>query len=129
MNPLSIIIPTLNESENIEEFLRYLRTFSPYAELIVSDGGSTDHTVQLAQPFARIIRSHQGRGRQMNAGSRAASGDIFWFLHADCRPHPESLKAISRALLPACLPATDRCPILHSYTLFLSQMNFSETSY
>jgi rSAM/selenodomain-associated transferase 2 len=98
MNSVSIIIPTLNESENIEELLRYLRTFSPYAELIVSDGGSTDHTVQLAQPFARIIRSHQGRGRQMNAGARAARGDIFWFLHADCRPHPESLKAISRVM-------------------------------
>jgi rSAM/selenodomain-associated transferase 2 len=98
MNSVSIIIPTLNESENIEELLRYLRTFSPYAELIVSDGGSTDHTVQLAQPFSRIICSHPGRGRQTNAGARAASEDIFWFLHADCRPHPESLKAISRAM-------------------------------
>ncbi len=98
MNSISIIIPTLNESENIEKLLGYLRTSSPEAELIVSDGGSTDLTVHLTQPFARVIHSEPGRGRQMNTGARAASGEIFWFLHADCRPHPESLKAISRAM-------------------------------
>ena len=34
----------------------------------------------------------------MNAGAAAASGDVLWFLHADTRPHPESLSGMAAAL-------------------------------
>ena len=34
----------------------------------------------------------------MNAGAREATGQVLWFLHADCRPHPDSLTAIQGAL-------------------------------
>ena len=34
----------------------------------------------------------------MNAGASQATGDILWFVHADCRPHPDSAQAILRAL-------------------------------
>ena len=32
---------------------------------------------------ARLVRSQRGRGRQMNAGAKAATGDVLVFLHAD----------------------------------------------
>ena len=34
----------------------------------------------------------------MNAEVKVATGDIYWFLHADCRPHPDSITAIVKAL-------------------------------
>ena len=34
----------------------------------------------------------------MNQGARLAKGDLLWFLHADCRPHPQSIQAMKQAL-------------------------------
>jgi glycosyltransferase involved in cell wall biosynthesis len=95
---ISVIIPTLNEAENIESLLRYLRQLDQRLELIVVDAHSQDHTAVLAAKLSRVIQSPPGRGIQMNHGARVAKGDIFWFLHADCRPHRDSIQAMKRAL-------------------------------
>ena len=81
---ISIIVPTLNEEAFIKPFLEHLRERAAGAEVIVADGGSTDQTTQQATPLAhRVVHSKAGRAVQMNAGARAASGEILWFLHAD----------------------------------------------
>lgn len=56
------------------------------SEIIISDGGSTDRTVEIAKRYTgvRIISSLLGRGAQMNAGALRARGEILLFLHADC---------------------------------------------
>lgn len=95
---VSIIIPSLNEAPNIARLLRYLREIAPGAELIVSDGDSADETVNIARPLAKCIVSTRGRGSQMNAGAKAADGDILWFIHADCMPHGQSIRALQDAL-------------------------------
>jgi len=79
---ISVIIPTLNEEDVIKKTLQGLAKV-PGIEIIVSDGGSTDKTVNLCKQFARVINSEPGRGCQMNAGAKEASGDILLFLHAD----------------------------------------------
>jgi rSAM/selenodomain-associated transferase 2 len=82
---ISIIIPTLNEAENIKEAIA---TTQPgiNIEVIVVDGGSDDDTVAIAQSLGvKVISSSPGRGVQMNAGAVAATGDILLFLHADTR--------------------------------------------
>lgn len=79
---ISVIIPALNEEEVVEKTLRYL-TKVPDVDVIVSDGGSMDRTLEVASRYARIVTSRSGRGSQMNAGAREASGDILLFLHAD----------------------------------------------
>ncbi len=64
-------------------------------EIIVADGGTSDECCSIALEFgARYCRSERGRGRQMNRATELASGEWFWFLHADCVPAPESLNAL-----------------------------------
>jgi rSAM/selenodomain-associated transferase 2 len=72
--------------------------FGPSVEVIVVDGGSEDQTAELAEKRAVVVRSSPGRGRQLNAGARSASGDVFLFLHADTRLSPESGAALGDAL-------------------------------
>lgn len=95
---ISVIIPTLNEEENIAKILEYLLHLDSRLELIVADGGSSDQTVARARQFAALVHSPRGRGAQMNAGAQKATGDVLWFIHADCRPHPQSIKAMLKAL-------------------------------
>ncbi|MFO8024510.1 TIGR04283 family arsenosugar biosynthesis glycosyltransferase [Thiohalophilus sp.] len=85
MQRLSIIIPTLNEAENIQPTLERLQPLrSRGHEVILVDGGSTDNTVDTTRPQVdRILNSEPGRAHQMNVGASQARGDIFWFLHAD----------------------------------------------
>jgi rSAM/selenodomain-associated transferase 2 len=82
---LSIIIPALNEADNIEALLMSLApTRARGAEIIVADGGSSDGTPALAAPYAdKVITCPAGRAVQMNAGASQARGDILLFLHAD----------------------------------------------
>ncbi|MEL7111650.1 MAG: TIGR04283 family arsenosugar biosynthesis glycosyltransferase [Pseudomonadota bacterium] len=83
---VSIIIPTLNEEAALPRTLANAAALSPAPlEIIVADAGSEDQTVDLATRFgARVLESlPRGRAAQMNAGARAAGGDILCFLHAD----------------------------------------------
>ena len=83
MHCISVIIPTLNESDNIVATLNRVMTGNN-VEVIIVDGGSRDDTIDLAQSFgARVIRCEPSRSRQMNTGARAARGNILLFLHAD----------------------------------------------
>jgi rSAM/selenodomain-associated transferase 2 len=95
---VSIIIPTLNEAEGIEALLRHLNESFPGAEIIVADGGSTDETAALASPLANVVGAERGRATQMNAGAKAATGEILWFLHSDCWPSERSVELITRSL-------------------------------
>ncbi len=79
---VSIIIPVLNEEDQIGSLLKRL---PDSIEIIVVDGGSTDSTIEFASSHGcRVITNAKGRALQMNAGAKAASGDVLVFLHADC---------------------------------------------
>jgi hypothetical protein len=81
---VSVIIPTLNEARQIEQTLA--AATCPDAEIIVSDGHSTDRTVDRARAQgARIVVGQRGRAVQQNRGAVAARGDVLLFLHADTR--------------------------------------------
>ncbi|MBD3169375.1 MAG: glycosyltransferase [candidate division Zixibacteria bacterium] len=95
---VSIIVPALNEAGIIQNQLEYLRSLDDSAEIIVVDGGSADSTIELARKHAHSITAERGRGSQMNAGARIASGDILWFVHADCKPSKTSIHSIRKAL-------------------------------
>jgi len=84
---ISVIIPAFNEEGRISETISSTKratTDETPIEVIVVDGGSTDKTVSVARSMgAKVIRSAKGRGTQQDMGSRAASGEYLFFLHAD----------------------------------------------
>jgi rSAM/selenodomain-associated transferase 2 len=80
---ISIIIPVLNEVDNIKKVLASTQP-SQNVEVIVVDGGSVDGTLELVQSLdIKVLSAPTGRACQMNAGARAATGEILLFLHAD----------------------------------------------
>jgi rSAM/selenodomain-associated transferase 2 len=101
MRSVSIIIPTLNEAENIGRLIDYLKATADksLSEIIVVDAQSSDNTEGVAlQHGARVVQSpKRGRAVQMNIGARIAKGDILYFVHADCFPPPTYLNDILEA--------------------------------
>jgi rSAM/selenodomain-associated transferase 2/rSAM/selenodomain-associated transferase 1 len=95
---VSVIIPTLNESGVIGRLLDRLGG-SKDIERIVADGGSHDHTCDIAaRSGATVLKVSGGRALQQNAGAVAARGPILLFLHADTLP-PEGYADKIRAAL------------------------------
>ncbi|MBL4625183.1 MAG: TIGR04283 family arsenosugar biosynthesis glycosyltransferase [Flavobacteriales bacterium] len=88
MVSLSIIIPTLNESENLEKLLNYLLdNTTESTEIIVVDGGSSDNSVEIVQQLkVKVETSDKGRAKQMNKGALVSKGKRLYFLHADTIP-------------------------------------------
>ncbi len=82
---ISVVIPTLNEADNLEKTLAAAGRGADI-ETIVVDGGSRDGTPSLAAAAgARVITAPPPKACQMNRGAQAATGDILLFLHADTR--------------------------------------------
>jgi len=88
---LSIIIPALNEAASLPALITALgKQQSIRFEVIVADGGSSDHTLDRCRSAAESaqipfqgIDAPAGRAKQMNAGSRHARANELLFLHAD----------------------------------------------
>jgi glycosyltransferase involved in cell wall biosynthesis len=84
---ISIIIPTKNEEHYLAATLAGLRSYVD-CELIVSDGRSTDGTLEIARRDADCVVVHAGPERQTigagrNLGAARARGDFLVFLDAD----------------------------------------------
>lgn len=97
---LSIVLPVLDEAALIESSLMRLAPLRKRGvEVVVVDGGSADDTMRIARPHCdQLLQARAGRGRQMNAGARACTGDAILFLHADCRLPADADKRVSEAL-------------------------------
>lgn len=98
---LSIIIPTLNEINNLSELLPFLIETAEKAEVIISDSPkSNDHTKQLCEKYniSYYKSPKAGRASQMNYGSSKASGDVLLFLHADVTPPSNCYHAILNSI-------------------------------
>jgi glycosyltransferase involved in cell wall biosynthesis len=85
---ISIIIPTLNEEKIIEKTLKSLRELKGDYEIIVSDGKSTDKTIEISKKYADKVVVYDGVTRQTiamgrNLGATHASGEYLLFLDAD----------------------------------------------
>ena len=103
----SVVIPTLDEAAALPATLESVvrASVGHPVEVIVSDGGSTDSTRELASapsgPPVRVITGTAGRGRQLAAGIAASSGEVVVLLHADTWVPRDVFSAISRRLSSA----------------------------
>lgn len=95
---VSILVPVLDEAARIASCLRSLARDFPGCELIVADGGSTDGAAQLARPWARVVHATGGRGPQLNAAARVASGDVLWVHHVDTTVDPAAWEQLCEVL-------------------------------
>jgi hypothetical protein len=88
---MSVVIPVLNEAEQIAACLRSALQASCVCEAIVVDGGSQDETARIAaRAGGRVIANPDGHGRGAHilAGTLAARGDVVLVVHADTRLTP-----------------------------------------
>ena len=96
---LTILIVARNEADNLRRLLPRLRALPHVAQIIVCDGNSSDDSHQIARENgANWISASGGRGAQLQAGSALATGEVLWFLHADCFPIAAQTRAIARAM-------------------------------
>jgi rSAM/selenodomain-associated transferase 2 len=82
---VSVIIPTYNEEKALPTTLNTLLLQKGEYEVIVADGGSSDHTRDIVESAVSInfTTAPKGRAVQMNAAARKARGEWLLFLHAD----------------------------------------------
>lgn len=107
---ISVIIPTLNEAENLRTLIPLLFSNGnkEKIEVIVADANSDDQTQSISEQLGAnyVSCSIKSRAAQMNAGAKIAKGEILYFVHADTRPissFVEDIKAcITKGYLAGC---------------------------
>lgn len=91
---ISLIIPVYMEEKILDNTLQIYTNsiLNKYnVELIISDGGSTDSTVEIAEKYTDKITIHKENRRQTiaegrNKGAEVANGDILVFINGDTVP-------------------------------------------
>jgi glycosyltransferase involved in cell wall biosynthesis len=104
---VSIIIPVLNEEPSLEQVLKSVSALDFQAlgltkEIIVADGYSTDHSVEIARSVASIrvyqLEKKLGRGAALRLGLQKARGNIVVFFPGDGEYRPDDLYSVVGAL-------------------------------
>ena len=87
MSKISIIIPTINEANNLPLLLSDLSSIQEKGEIIIVDCESEDKTIDIANIYgAKVCKSKErNRGLQLDIGAKYSKGDWLIFLHADTR--------------------------------------------
>jgi glycosyltransferase involved in cell wall biosynthesis len=98
---VSVVIPALNEAENLPFVLPRIPTW--VHEVLLVDGHSIDGTIEVARRLRRDIRIVQqqghGKGAALRSGFAAARGDIIVMLDADGSTDPAEIPLFVGALL------------------------------
>lgn len=91
----SIIIPTYNESGNIEKLVNKINELVSDHEIIVVDDGSTDGTAEIIDRLDNVKPIHRkekgGIFSALQAGIHQAQGDLILTMDADFSHPPEKL--------------------------------------
>ena len=87
LTKISIVIPTINEANNLPLLLSDLSIIQKVGEIIIVDSGSKDKTIDVANIYgAKVYKSKErNRGLQLDLGAKNSKGEWLIFLHADTR--------------------------------------------
>lgn len=105
---VSIIVPTLNEAENIVPLVsQILATGIPFWEIVFVDDRSTDGTQEKIRALAqdqrvRLIEREPGEfglASAIMAGAKAAEGELLLVMDADMSHPPERIRDLLAPLL------------------------------
>ena len=94
---ISIVIPTLNEQDNMHKLLKEIQSvIKGYKyEIIIVDGHSHDNTVKFARQMgASVIYDNIGKGSALRKGLDAAKGRIIIAMDADLSHRPNEIKLL-----------------------------------
>lgn len=99
---VTIVIPSYNQREYLEEAVRSVLGQDWPVELIVMDGGSTDGSVEVLQRYDERIAYWQsqpdaGQSWAIRDGFRRATGDVLGWLNSDDALCPGALRAVGQA--------------------------------
>lgn len=87
---LSIIIPVLNESFNLQKLLPFLKdhTSADTQIIVVISKETKDNSLEICNTYGitSVEVEKTNRAYQMNKGAQNAHGDVLCFLHADVVP-------------------------------------------
>ncbi len=100
---ISVIIPHLNQLDELNFCLESLdkQTLGPnlFEVIVVDNGSETLPHPQSRNYLVKVIEEKEaGPGPARNTGALEASGEIFAFIDADCRAHPDWLNQALRLL-------------------------------
>ena len=100
MSKISIVIPTINEANNLPLLLSDLSTIHKDGEIIIVDCGSEDKTIDIANIYGAkvFITKERNRGLQLDIGAINSKGEWLIFLHADTRLTHDWFKKINSFL-------------------------------
>lgn len=112
MATVSIIIPVLNEADNLPLLFDNINRLNPNPQqVILVDGGSNDDSIGIIQSFInelmpdnnskidwQMTESKAGRALQMNTGAALATSDVLLFLHADTQLPLHAIDSVSEAM-------------------------------
>ncbi|MCU4175092.1 glycosyltransferase family 2 protein [Carboxylicivirga sp. N1Y90] len=99
---ISIVIPSYNQGQYIEETIRSILLQNyPNLELIIIDGGSTDDTVNIIKKYENYItywvtEKDNGQSDAINKGLKKCTGDLFNWLNSDDYLQPFALFYIAK---------------------------------
>src|SRR3989338_4237707 len=103
---ISVIFPAYNEEKNVEELHRRIKsvlTRLPYEyEIIAVENGSSDNTLEHLKVLSPIkivvLAKNIGQTTGLDAGIKAAKGDIIITLDADLQNDPEDIPRLIEKL-------------------------------
>lgn len=108
--PVTVIVPTLNEADNIDPLLTRLteacESIGGGYEILIADGGSTDDTRRNTDRWegrapVRFVAANSGHGisGDVLAAARESRGDVVVVMDADLSHPPEKVPELVRPVL------------------------------